>query len=51
MPLGWLDHDQMMHMRSGYDEWDFILAVYTNLGVAQRNACTLITDLVEPSVF
>jgi hypothetical protein len=45
--LGWLDYDQMMHQRSGYDEWDFVLALYGNLGTAQRNCTTLIGDLVE----
>jgi len=51
MPLGWLDRDQKIHLRSGYDEWDMVLATYTNLGVERRNACTLIKDLVEPSLW
>lgn len=46
-PLGWLDYDQAMHMRSGYDEWDMLLALYTNLGVEKRNVCTLLDDLAE----
>ena len=46
-PLGWLDYDQAMHMRSGYDEWDMILAIYANLGVEKRNVCTLLSDLAE----
>jgi len=48
-PLGWLDYDQQMHQRAGYDEWDFILAIYANIGTAQRNCNTLISDLTEPT--
>lgn len=51
-PLGWgnLDGSQM-HRRAGYDEWDLYLRLYTNLGVEQRNALTLLSDLVEPSLY
>jgi len=51
MPLGWLDRDQKIHMRAGYDEWDMVLGLYTNLGTERRNACTLIKDLVEPGLW
>ena len=51
-PLGWGNIDQQWHQRSGYDEWDAFLRIYTNLGVDQaRNALTLIKDLVEPSLY
>ena len=51
-PLGWgnLDGSQM-HRRSGYDEWDLFLRVYTQLGCEQRNCLTKITDLVEPLLY
>ncbi len=51
-PLGWgnLDGDQM-HRRSGYDEWDLFLRLYTNLGVEQRNCLTVLKDLVEPETY
>jgi hypothetical protein len=51
-PLGWgnLDGSQM-HRRSGYDEWDLFLRVYTQLGCEQRNCLTKITDLVEPDLY
>ena len=49
--LGWGNLDQKMHQRSGYDEYDAFLRLYTNLGVEQRNACTLIKDLVEPKIW
>jgi hypothetical protein len=49
-PLGWgnLDNSQL-HQRSGYDEWDAFLRIYTELGVEQRNSLTLLKDLVEPA--
>jgi hypothetical protein len=50
-PLGWGNLDQQMHQRSGYDEWDCFLRIYTNLGVEQRNCLTLIKDLVEPNLY
>lgn len=51
-PLGWgnLDGDQM-HRRQGYDEWDLFLRLYTNLGCEQRNALTVMKDLVEPETY
>ena len=51
-PLGWgnLDGSQM-HRRSGYDEWDLFLRLYTNLGCEQRNCLTSLEDLVEPSLY
>lgn len=51
MPIGWLDRDQQMHLRSGFDEWDMHLALYTNLGVEQRNGLTVLKDLVEPNIW
>lgn len=50
-PLGWGNLDQQMHWRSGYDEWDMFLRIYTNLGCEQRNSLTLLKDLVEPTLF
>lgn len=49
-PLGWgnLDGSQL-HQRSGYDEWDAYLRIYTEIGCDQRNSLTLLKDLVEPS--
>lgn len=51
-PLGWgnLDGSQM-HQRSGYDEWDAFLRIYTQLGTEQRNNLTLLKDLVEPTLY
>jgi hypothetical protein len=51
-PLGWgnLDNSQL-HQRSGYDEWDAFLRIYTQVGVEQRNCLCLIKDLVEPSLY
>lgn len=51
MPLGFMNRDQVMHMRSGYDEWDFGLALYGNMGVTKRSNLTVLKDLVEPSQF
>lgn len=50
-PLGWGNLDQQLHWRSGYDEWDMFLRIYTNLGCEQRNSLTLLSDLVEPALF
>jgi hypothetical protein len=50
-PLGWGNLDQQMHWRSGYDEWDQFLRLYTNLGVEQRNCLVKISDLVEPELW
>lgn len=51
-PLGWgnLDGSQL-HQRSGYDEWDAFLRIYTNLGVETRNCLTVVSDLVEPTIY
>lgn len=49
--LGWGNLDQQMHWRSGYDEWDMFLRIYTNLGVEERCTLTLVKDLVEPSIY
>ena len=50
-PLGWGNIDQQWHQRSGYDEWDAFLRLYTNLGTEQRNSLTLVKDLVEPNIY
>ena len=50
-PLGWGNIDQQWHQRSGYDEWDAFLRLYTNMGCEQRNSLTLLKDLVEPSLY
>lgn len=51
-PLGWGNLDgSNMNRRAGYDEWDLFLRLYTNLGVEQRNSLTLLSDLVEPSLY
>lgn len=51
-PLGWgnLDGSQL-HQRAGYDEWDAFLRIYTALGCEQRNCLTLLSDLVEPTLY
>ena len=49
--LGWGNLDQQMHWRSGYDQWDQFLRIYTNLGVEQRNCLTLLGDLTEPATY
>jgi hypothetical protein len=51
-PLGWgnLDNSQL-HQRSGYDEWDAFLRIYTQLGTEARNNKALIKDLAEPSLY
>jgi hypothetical protein len=51
-PLGWgnLDGSQM-HQRSGYDEWDAFLRIYSQLGVEQRNCLTVLKDLVAPTIY
>ncbi len=51
LPLGWGDLDQQMHQRSGYDEWDQFLRLYTNLGCESRSGLTVLKDLVEPSLY
>lgn len=49
-PIGWGGLDaQKMHWREMYDEATMFLRTYTNLGVEQRNALTLLDDLTEPA--
>lgn len=49
-PIGWGGMDQQkMHWRQDYDQATAFLRVYTNLGVEQRNALTLLGDLTEPA--
>ncbi len=51
-PLGWGNLDgSNMARRSGYEEWDLFLRLYTNLGVEQRNCLTVLKDLVEPDLY
>jgi len=51
-PLGWGNLDgSNMHRRSGYDEFDLFLRIYTNLGTEQRNCLSSLNDLTEPSVY
>lgn len=48
-PVGWGGFDSNnMHWREDYDEATMFLRTYTNLGVEERNALTLIKDLTEP---
>lgn len=49
--LGWDNNDPGMHQRSGYDEFDQFLNLYTNLGCEQRNGLVLIKDLKEPKLY
>jgi hypothetical protein len=49
-PLGWGNLDQQMHWRSGYDQWDQFLRIYTNLGAEERNCLVLLSDLNEPTL-
>jgi len=49
-PIGWGGFDaNKMHWRSGYDQADMFLRTYTNLGVEERQALTLLKDLTEPA--
>ncbi|MCK4823363.1 hypothetical protein KA005_46855, partial [bacterium] len=50
-PLGWGNIDQQWHQRSGYDEWDAFLRLYSNLGCEKRSCLTLLKDLVEPNLY
>ena len=52
-PLGWGNLDgSNMHRRSGYDEWDLFLRLYSQIGLdTQRNALTVLKDLVEPDLY
>jgi len=48
--LGWGGFDpNKMHWRERYDEANMYLSVYTNLGVENRVALTLLNDLSEPA--
>jgi len=48
-PIGWGGFDaNKMHWRSGYDEADLFLRTYTNLGVENRPALTVLDNLTEP---
>lgn len=48
-PIGWGGFDpNNMHWREDYDEATMFLRTYTNLGVEQRPALTLLKDLTEP---
>lgn len=50
--LGWADLDgNILHRRSGYDEWEAFLCIYTNLGSTKCNANTQLLDLVEPTLY
>ena len=50
--LGWGDLDGTnMLRRSGYDEYDLFIRIYTNIGAEQRNCLTKISDLVEPTLY
>lgn len=50
--LGWADLDgNILHRRSGYDEWEAFLCTYTNCGSTACNANTQLRDLVEPDLF
>ncbi len=49
-PIGWGGFDpNKMHWRENYDEATMFLRTYTQLGVENRRALTLIDDLVEPA--
>jgi len=52
-PLGWGEglNNKNMQWRSGYDEYDLFLRIYTNLGCEERICLTKITDLTEPSLY
>jgi len=52
-PLGWGNLDgSNMHRRSGYDEWDLFLRLYSQIGLdTQRNSLTVLKDLVEPDLY
>lgn len=49
--LGWGNLDQQIHQRSGYDEWEQFLRIFTNLGCEQRNSLCVIKDLTEPNLY
>ena len=48
-PIGWGGFDaNKMHWRENYDQATMFLRTYTDLGVEERNALTLLDDLTEP---
>ena len=49
--LGFGNIDPGLKQRSGYDEYDRFMRIYTQLGCEQRNCLTLLTDLIEPSLY
>lgn len=49
-PIGWGGFDtNKMHWRENYDQASMYLRTYTNLGVEERQALTVLSDLTEPS--
>jgi hypothetical protein len=49
-PLGWGGFEpNKMHWRQDYDQASMFLRIYTNLGVEERNALTVLEDLTEPT--
>ncbi len=49
-PIGWGGFDaNKMHWRQDYDQATMFLRTYTNLGVEERQALTLLSDLTEPA--
>lgn len=49
-PIGWGGFDaNKMHWRQDYDQTTMFLRTYTNLGVEERQALTLVDDLAEPA--
>jgi len=49
-PIGWGGFDpNKMHWRPDYDQATMFLRTYTNLGVEERQALTLLKDLTEPA--
>jgi hypothetical protein len=48
-PIGWGGFDpNKMHWRENYDQATMYLRTYTDLGIEERQALTLIDDLTEP---
>ncbi len=50
--LGWgnLDGSQL-HWKTNYDEWQAFLRLYSQLGTEQRNCLSVVSDLVEPTMY
>lgn len=49
-PIGWGGFDaNKMHWRQDYDQTTMFLRTYTNLGIEERQALTLVDDLNEPA--